>query len=590
MAKSKLKCMTKLSHSSFRLYVRLLTSVKPYLGFFVVGIVCTALASAVDSGLAWMIKPIINQGLIDRDPIFIRTLPIIIIAIFILRGVFVFFSNYCIQNVGRSVVRDLRQRIFMHLLDLPASFYDSQSSGQLLSRLVYNVEQVAEAATSALLLVVQEGILAIGLVVVMFLLSWKLTLFFMVIFPVMIVLSRYTSRRIRRLSLNVQTAMGEVSHIAEESIEGYRVIRIFGGEKYENNKFTQATENNRQREMKIVVTNALGTASIQILISCAIAATLVVATLPSLAVSAGSFAALVTAMFTLLRPVRRINQTSNLIQKGLAGAQSIFELLDVESEKDIGALQLVRAKGRIEYKQVTFAYPTIKKPVLNQISFCINPGETIALVGKSGGGKSTLVSLLPRFYELNAGEISIDNIDIRDYRLADLRNQFALVSQQVVLFNDTIARNISYGRLSQVTEAQMTQAAESAHALEFIQELPNKFNTLIGENGVLLSGGQRQRIAIARALLKDAPILILDEATSALDTESERHIQAALETLMKHRTTLVIAHRLSTIENADRIFVMDHGNIIEMGSHAELLEQNGHYAKLYAMQFTAVPS
>ncbi len=577
--------MSHSSASSFQLYKRLFSSVKPYLCFFAVGIICTALASGVDAGLAWMIKPIINQGLIERDAVFIRMLPLAIVGIFILRGLFVFLSSYCIQNVGRSVVKDLRQQLFTHLLRLPASFYDASSSGQLLSRLIYNVEQVAEATTSALLLVVQESVLAIGLIIVMFLLSWKLTLFFMVIFPGMILLSRYTSRRIRRLSTHVQKSVAEVSHIAEESIEGYRVIRTFGGEQYERDKFIHATQSNRQREMKIVTTNSLGTAAIQIIISISIAATLMVATHPAMAVSAGSFAALITAMFTLLRPIRRINQTNNLIQKGLAGAQNIFELLDIAPEKDTGTHTLARSKGSIDYNQVSFTYPNTKKPVLNNINFHIEPGETIALVGRSGGGKSTLVSMLPRFYDVTEGEIRIDGINIRDYRLTDLRDQFALVSQQVTLFNDTIARNISYGRLSELNESDIVKAAEAAHAMEFIRELPDQLNTLIGENGVLLSGGQRQRIAIARALLKDAPILILDEATSALDTESERHIQLALETLMQHRTTLVIAHRLSTIENADRILVIDHGHIIEAGTHHALLKQNGHYAKLYAMQF-----
>lgn len=582
--------MAHLPPNFYQLYKRLFLSTKPYLWFLVSGVLCTALTSGVDAGLAWMIKPIINQGLIDRDPIFIRILPIAIIAIFILRGIFVFLSSYYIQNVGRSVVRDLRQQIFAHLLRLPASFYDTESSSQLLSRLIYNVEQVAEATTSALLLIVQESMLAIGLIVVMFLLSWKLTLFFMLIFPLMIVLSRYTNRRIRRLSLNVQKSIAEVSHIAGESIEGYRVIRVFGGEKYEIAKFTQATESNRQREMKIVSTNVLGTAAIQVILSFSIAATLMVATSPAVAVSAGGFAAIITSMFTLLRPIRRINQTNNLIQKGLAGAQSIFELLDMTPEKDTGTFPLIRSKGSVTYKKVSFAYPGTHKPVLKEISFQVAPDETIALVGRSGGGKSTLVSLLPRFYDATQGEILIDGINIGDYRLSDLRNQFSLVSQHITLFNDTISRNISYGRLDEVNEADIIQAAEAAHAIDFIRELPQQFNTLIGENGVLLSGGQRQRLAIARALLKNAPILILDEATSALDTESERHIQAALETLMQHRTTLVIAHRLSTIENADRILVIDHGSVVEIGSHSELLRREGHYTKLYTMQKNTITS
>ncbi len=571
--------------SAFHLYKRLLAAVKPYILVFILGITCTASASGIDAGLAWLIKPIIDNGLTDRNSQFLRILPLAIVGIFLVRGIAVFFSSYCVAKVGRSVVMDFRQKIFTHMLHLPASFYDRESSGQLLSRLIYNVEQVAGATTNALLIIVQESVLAIGLVVVMFLLSWQLTLLFMIVFPLIAWFVRYTSRRLRKLSTHVQKTMGQLSHIAEESIEGYRVIRIFGGESYEQQKFTAATRDNRRREMKIVATNAIGSAVTQIIISFSIAMILVIATLPSISVSAGSFAALVASMFTLLRPLRRINQVNNLLQKGLAGAQSIFELLDVVPEKDTGPLILTRAKGNIEYRHVNFSYPSTQKKVLSDVSFRIEPGETIALVGKSGSGKSTLVSLLPRFYELQQGYIFLDGHDIREYRLADLRNQFALVTQNITLFNDTIARNISYGRLSQASEADIIRAAEAAHAMEFIREFPEGLDTLIGENGVLLSGGQRQRIAIARAILKEAPILILDEATSALDTESERHIQIAFESLIRNRTTLVIAHRLSTIENADRILVVEKGCIIEAGSHAELLVQNGHYARLHALQF-----
>jgi ATP-binding cassette, subfamily B, bacterial MsbA len=571
--------------SAFQLYKRLLTATKPYIWVFILGIMCTASASGIDSGLAWLIKPIIDHGLTARNAEFLRVLPLAIVAIFLLRGIAVFLSSYCVAKVGRSVVMDFRQKIFAHMLRLPASFYDKESSGQLLSRLIYNVEQVAGASTNALLIIVQESVLAIGLIIVMFLLSWQLTLLFMIVFPLIAWFVRYTSRRLRKLSTNVQKTMEQLSHIAEESIEGYRVIRTFGGEEYERGKFTEATRANRQREMKIVATNAIGSAVTQIIISFSIAMILVIATMPSISVSAGSFAALVAAMFTLLRPLRRINQVNNILQKGLAGAQSIFELLDIAPEKDTGTVEIERVKGAIEYRGVSFIYSGTQKKVLSNINFCIEPGETIALVGRSGSGKSTLVSLLPRFYELQQGQIFMDGRDIREYTLADLRNQFALVTQNVTLFNDTVARNISYGRLCQATEDDIIRAAEAAYAMEFIREFPEGLHTLIGENGVLLSGGQRQRIAIARALLKNAPILILDEATSALDTESERHIQLAFERLMRSRTTLVIAHRLSTIENADRIMVVDKGRIIEMGSHLELLNLNGHYARLHALQF-----
>lgn len=571
--------------STYLLYKRLLKAVKPYIGFFIIGIIGTAATSGIDAGFAWMIKPIINKGFIARDRVFIEWLPLGIIAIFLLRGCAVFLSNYYIAKVGRNVVMDFRQHLFAHMLRLPASFYDSESSGQLLARVIYNVEQVAEASTYALLIIVQEGVLAIGLIFVMLSLSWELTLLFMIMGPVITWVVRSTSRRLRRLSHSVQKSVGEVSHITEESIEGYKVIRTFGGEQYEKQKFDQATFLNRQRELKIVTTNALGTSSVQILISIAIAMVLFLATLPKLAVSAGSFAALIAAMFTLLRPIRRINQISGIIQKGVAGAQSIFELLDTSPEKDTGQIRLERAQGNITYQNVIFKYSQSKGLVLDNINIQIAAGEILALVGRSGSGKSTLVNLLPRFYEIESGVITIDGVDIRNYKLSDLRNQFALVSQHVTLFNDTIANNIAYGRFDKVSIEEIEKAALAAHALEFIRELPNGLNTLVGENGVLLSGGQRQRIAIARAILKNAPILILDEATSALDTESERHIQEALEGLMHNRTTLVIAHRLSTIEKAHRILVLDKGKVVEIGTHQQLLQLNGHYAHLHALQF-----
>lgn len=568
-----------------KLYIRLLSFAKPYRHFFGIGICATVLLSGIDAGLAWFIKPIINHGFIARRADFIRILPLLIVGIFILRGLFVFGSSFCIQNVGRSVVRDLRRTLFSHLIHLPAAFYDSESSGGLLSRMIYNVEQVSEATTSALLLLVQEGILALGLIIVMFTLSTKLTLFFMVILPLIILIARLTNKRLRRLSIRVQDSVAQVSHIAQESISGYKVIRMFGAEQYERDKFVQATEQNRQREMKIVATSACGTASMQVLISFAIAATLVIATLPQLALSAGSFAAFLTAMFTLLRPVRRINQTSNIIQKGLAGAQSIFELLRIPEERDMGRHPLKRVAGHIVFEKLAFEYPNTKRLVLTDIQCTIQPGETIALVGKSGGGKSTLVHLLPRFYDPTAGCIRIDEVNIQDYPLTALRAQFALVSQEVVLFHDSIANNIAYGCTQTVSQAQIIEAATRAHAMEFISTFEKGLDTQIGANGVLLSGGQRQRIAIARAILKNAPILILDEATSALDTESEQYIQAALEKLMHNKTTLVIAHRLSTIKKADRILVIDQGRIVAMGTHKTLLAEKGTYAKYYALQF-----
>lgn len=570
---------------SSSIYRRLLGSLRPYLFIFAIGIIATILESLLDAGFIALIRPIIDKGFIARDMSFIHWMPIIIIAIFFFKGILSFISNYYVNKVGRRVITDFRQKIFNHLLNLPASFYDKQTSGQLLSLLIYNVEQVAEATTMALLTVVQEGFLVVGYLIVMFFNSWQLSLLFLIATPLITFIVRNTSKRLQMLSSNVQKAMGQVTHVAEEAIEGYKVIRTFGGEQYEQEKFYQATELNQHREIKIIVTETVSSSCVQLLAVIPIACILFLATLPSWKISAGCFVAILGAMVSLLRPMRRLGRVNNVIQKGIAGARSIFELLDQDIEKDNGKIKLKRAKGNIQFREVCFGYTADSKPVLQNFNLHITAGETIALVGRSGSGKTSLVNLLPRFYELNSGQILIDDLDIREYRLNDLRKQFAFVSQQVNLFNDTIANNIAYGCAKDISIEQIKQAAKAAHAYEFIQQLPNQFDTLIGENGVLLSGGQRQRIAIARALLKDAPILVLDEATSALDTEAERYIQVALEELMQNRTTIVIAHRLSTIEKADRILVLEAGKILEAGTHQELINLGGHYTKLHSMHF-----
>jgi len=574
--------------TAYQVYRRLLKTLRPYVWLFAIGMAATIMGSLVDAGLTWLVKPVVDKGFIARDMTFIKWLPLGVIAIFLLRGVTSFSSTYCLTRVGRFVVMEFRQKMFHHLLRLPASYYDQHSSGQLLSMIIYNAEQIAEATTFALLTVVQEGLLAVGLVSVMFILSWKLSLFILVTVPFIAWLLKLTSRRLRHLSETVQDSVADVTHVAEEAIEGYRVIRTFGGETYEHNKFTRATKVNRQRELKVVVTNALGTASVQLIISIPIALILYLATQQFLHISTGSFAAIIAAMVSLRRPLRRLTRVNSMIQKGVAGAKSIFALLDEDVEKDSGSLTVSRARGKIDFNQVAFCYPTTEKYALSELTFTINPGETVALVGRSGSGKSTLVNLLPRFYQVSSGHIFIDDHNVNDYRLADLRQQFSLVSQQVILFNDTVAANIAYGAFDSCNEQDIVAAAKAAHAMEFISDLPNGLHTMVGENGVLLSGGQRQRIAIARALFKNAPILLLDEATSALDTESERLIQAGLEKLMKNRTTVVIAHRLSTIESADRILVMNQGRIVETGKHHELLALGGRYAKLYALQFADV--
>lgn len=571
-------------------YKRLLKSIVPYWKVFSLGIIATVLSAGVDAGLAWLIEPVINKGFIARDQAFIQWLPLGVILLFVLRGLTNLSSNYHIAKVGRYVVRDFRQAIFNHLLRLPAKFFDHHSSGQLLSLITYNTEQVAEAATYAFITLIQEGCLFFGLLCVMFIISWQLSLLFLITAPLIALMVKYSSLRLRKLSLNVQESMGSVAHVAEETIEGYRVIRTFGGEQYERDKFSTVINNNQRRELKMVVTDTLGSSVVQVLAAIPIALTLHMATAPGSRISAGSFAAMVTAMVSLLRPLRRLSRINTMIQKGVAGAASVFQLLDETPESDTGRLPLKRARGQIEFQRVYFRYDQSGTTILSDINLSIKPGETVALVGRSGAGKSSLVSLLPRFYEAYSGQILIDGVDHRDYQLSELRRQFAFVSQRVSLFNDSIAANICYGAGREVGEDELRSIAQAAHALEFIEQLPAGFNSIIGEDGVLLSGGQRQRIAIARALLKDAPILILDEATSSLDTESERHIQAALYALMRRRTTLVIAHRLSTIETADRICVFDQGRIVESGNHETLLAQNGQYANLYHLQFQDEPA
>lgn len=566
-------------------YERLLQTTRQYWRAFLLGVIGTVLLSVIDASFAWLVKPIINKGFIARDILFIRWLPLIIVLIFILRGLASFSSSYFISRVARNVVMDFRRRIFNHLLKLPTCFYDRNSSGHLLSMIIYNVEQVAQASSDALVTTLQEASLVLGLLVVMFVVSWQLTLFFLIVSPLIAWVMKTSSTRLRKLSTSVQKSMGEVTHVSSEVIEAHKVVRLYGGQDYENHKFHQATKKNQQRELKVVVTNSMGMAMVQLLISIPIAVVLFFATQPSLHVTAGSFASMISAMIMTLRPVRRLTMVNNYIQKGVAGAESIFTLLDEEVEKDNGTLKLHRGKGAIEFEAVNFRYERSKAYALRNISFTIKPGQKVAIVGRSGAGKSSLINLLPRFYDVTKGLIKIDNININDLSLRDLRNQFALVSQHTALFNDTIAHNIGYGDHNILDESKIIDAASTAHAMEFIEQLPDRLNTVVGENGVLLSGGQRQRIAIARALFKDAPILILDEATSALDTHSERHIQDALNQLMHHRTTLVIAHRLSTIESADWIIVLDKGCLIEKGTHDELMAAQGIYASLYHMQF-----
>lgn len=576
-----------------RVYLRLLKYVKPYWWAFALGIIGSIAFSGVDAYLAAFQKPLMDIGFVERNKEFLRTLPLIILVIFIARGGASFVSRYFISLVGRNVVRDLRNQMFVHLIRMPASYFDLTASGQLLSKIIYNVDQVASACTNAVTTAVQSLALIIGLLIVMLYINWRLTLLYLFIAPIIVFVIRVTGKRMRRVSRKVQNFLGDITHVSEEVIEGYKVVKIFGGEKYEVKKFEDYNQSNRNQALKVVMTDSLSTMVVLSIGALALGGTIYLVTTSSAStfgLTAGGFIAIIAAMLSIFKPMRDFTSVNNIIQQGIAGAQSVFDLLDTPAEIDNGTLVLGKINGNIEYRNVIFQYKTQHEAALRGVNLTAKPGQMIAIVGRSGSGKSTLVSLLPRFYDVTQGAILIDGEDIHDVTLASLRSKIAIVTQHVTLFNDTIANNIAYGSLDIVSREQIEDAARAAYALEFIEKLPKGLDTLVGENGVLLSGGQRQRIAIARAILKNAPILILDEATSALDTESERRIQQALENLMHGRTTLVIAHRLSTIEHADQIVVMDKGDIVEQGSHQELLAKNGMYADLYHMQFAPKPT
>lgn len=577
--------------NAWHIYVRLFTYVRRYWFALLTALLASMVYAGIDSWFVYFLEPLLNKGLIQKNHDFLKWAPFLVLTVFMMRGLASFFSSYNLASTSRNVITRLREEIFAHLQRLPASFYDHTTTGHVLSVILYSVEQVANASADVLTTAVQSSFFIVGLLFVMLSISWKLTLLYFIIMPSIAFIMRATSVRVRRLSLSIQASMAELNHRAEENIEGYKVIRSFDGQAYEIAKFNKALQANRSREMKVVAARSISVSSVQLVAAIALSFTLYVATLDiaESILSTGGFVSMIAAMLALIKPMKDLTQMQNKLYRGLAGAQSAFELLDQPPEEDQGTHSLQRAHGKIVFSQVNFAYRD-GTTVLHDINLTIEPGEIIALVGRSGSGKSTFVNLLPRFYTGYRGEIFLDNLPTQDYHLADLRRQFSLVSQNVVLFHDTIANNIAYGRFGEIEEEEIRAAAKAAHALDFIEQLPQGMQTLIGENGVLLSGGQRQRIAIARAILKNAPILILDEATSALDTESERHIQAALESLMRGRTTLVIAHRLSTIEHADKIIVFDSGRIIELGNHTELIKQQGYYARLHQMQFQDAPS
>lgn len=581
--------------SSLSIYLRLLRRVRPYSRLFATSILGYIIFASSQPILAAVLKYFVD-GLVEPASAslglnflpagtqMMHAVPLMIVVTSLWQGVGAYLGNYYMARVSLGVVHDLRLDLFDKLLVLPDGYFDRNNSGHLISRITFNVTMVTGAATDAIKVIIREGLTIIFLFSYLLWSNWKLTLVMVAILPVIALMVVTTSRKFRKQAKKIQVAMGDVTHVASETIHGHRVVRSFGGEAYERARFLAASLNNMARQLRMIRTSAIYTPALQLLIFSAMGVLFFLVLWLRGNASPGELVAYITAAGLLPKPMRQLSEVSSTIQKGVAAAESIFAQLDEASEVDNGRIERDRIEGHIEVRELSFSYPNSESKVLDSVGFVIEPGRMVALVGRSGSGKTTLANLIPRFYHHTEGKLLIDGVDVEDYRLHNLRRHVSVVTQQVMLFNDTVANNIAYGDLAGLPRADIEKAAEAAFARDFIEALPQGFDTLIGENGVLLSGGQRQRLAIARALLKNAPILILDEATSALDTESERHIQAALERVMHGRTTLVIAHRLSTVEKADIILVMDQGRIVEQGTHAALLSLGGHYARLHAMQ------
>src|SRR5690554_4510713 len=570
-----------------RTFRRLLGYIKPYRAAFVCSVFAMIGYAAVDTFFFSQIETLIDEGLTEQNSKILVYGAIFVPLVFIARGAFNFISTYLLNWVGFRVITTLRQQLFDHMMKLPVSFHDKHSTGDLLSKITYTTQQVAEASSRAILVLIREGAFVIGLLCLMFYISWQLSLVFLVVGPLIAKIVSVVSKRFRQVSRRIQTAMGNVTTTAEQMLNGHKVVVMYEGQGRESKRFSEINNVTRNQNMKLINAQTVSTSLIQLIASFSLSMVLILASYPDMLekLSAGAFTTLLTSMIMLLRPLKQLTNVNSDFQRGIAAAQSVFQVLDQEAEHDSGQKKLQRAKGDLNVSHVTFHYDKGDEPALSDISFHVEAGKSVALVGRSGSGKSTISSLLTRFYDWDEGSIELDNVDIRDYTLQSLRRQFAVVSQDVSLFNDTIANNIAYGARGKVSREDIERAVKLAYVDEFTDALPNGLDTMVGENGVMLSGGQRQRIAIARAVLRNAPILILDEATSALDTESERHIQKALDNLQQDRTSLVIAHRLSTIENADEILVLDQGKIIERGNHHELLANKGAYAQLYQMQF-----
>jgi ATP-binding cassette, subfamily B, bacterial MsbA len=564
------------------LYLRMLNYVKPHWILFSISILALIILSATNTGFLATIKTVTDEGFVNTSSENSLYLPFMLFGLLSLRAFAGFTSTYTMRWVGRKVIEQIRLDTFEKLMALPVSFFDKHSVGSIASKITFDTEQMYNAVTKASVSLVRDSLTIIGMIAYMLYLDWRLTLIFVLIAPVMVFFLKKMTPKLRFASLSVQQTMGDMTQVVEEAASGQRMVKIFAGEAYEYSRFSRIVKENRHMMTRLGKVSGLNSMVVELLAALALGLVVYYAVGRF---TAGEFAAFIGALLMLIAPIKSLTSLNADIQIGIAASQSIFSLTDTPAQIDEGNKQIQSARGSIEIRNVTLHYESSNRPALNNINLTISPGEKVALVGKSGGGKTTLVNLLPRFYELEQGMTLIDGLDIRTLSLKNLRQQFSMVSQEVVLFNDTVFNNIAYGSLSNVNEKQVIDAAKAAHAWEFIQHLPKGLQSEIGDRGVRLSGGQRQRLAIARAILKDAPILLLDEATSALDTESEQHVQAAIDTLMKNRTTIIIAHRLSTIENADRILVMEKGEIIENGQHSELIELNGSYAKLYKKQF-----
>ena len=569
-------------------YSRLWRYVMPHKLIGIVAVLAMAATAFVEAALVWLVEPLMDETLVAHNLETARWMPVAFTLIFVGRGIAGFATEASLGWIGRSVISALRRDVFSKFLKLPSRFIETHATGPMLSRMTYNVEMVAESVTNVVTVLVRDLLTVFAAVAVMIYQSPRLFVFVMILLPIIAVLIQILGKAFRRYSGRIQDSIGEVTQVTDEVLTGNRVVKIFGGFEYETERLFEVDERNRKQNLKLIRSRSLGVAVTQVIFGVGVSGVIYAAGLESLNgnLSPGSFMSFFGAMMLMLQPLRRITNVNATLQRGIAAAESLFHIIDEPDEADSGTYVADRVEGTVEFRNVGFSYHNEKQPVLRNVSVSVPAGQSLAIVGHSGSGKSTLVSLLPRFYDVASGDILLDGVSVRDYDLASLRNNISLVSQDIVLFNDTIANNLAYGQLRQRSRAELLQAAEAAHITDFVRDLPDGFDTIVGDRGILLSGGQRQRIAIGRALLKDSPVLILDEATSSLDTKSERRIQEALAALMSNRTTLVIAHRLSTVENADRIIVLDQGQIVESGTHHELLAAAGLYANLYGMQFS----